>query len=213
MSTSQAPVGPLPQKVYWRRRLIAGLGLVAVILAIVLILVRPGQGAPPSDPPHGSPVGSASSEPDSPAAEEEPPTAADGSPGACTAASVTLEAITDKRTYAVDERPQLSLTVTNTGAHPCTLQAGSDLQEYRITSGTDVIWSSKHCQEDPQPAETVLDPDESVSTTPLEWARERSTPDTCEGEREAVVGGGASYHLEVVVGELESAQTKQFILL
>src|SRR3712207_7304720 len=48
-----------------------------------------------------------------------------------------------KDDYAQDELPQLSLTLTNSSSAPCLVQAGTDVQEYRITSGSDLIWSSK----------------------------------------------------------------------
>lgn len=192
-----------------------GLGLLAVILAIVLIIVRPGQGGatPPSDPPATSPAAE-SADPEAAAEPEpdEPAPNADGSPAACTAGFVKLEAVMDKDDYAQDELPQVSLKVTNTGERPCLLKAGTDVQEYRITSGSDLIWSSKHCQQDQQPAEVVLEPKKSVSTTPFEWSRERSDPNTCEGERAAAVGGGATYMLQVFVGELQS-ETNRFVLL
>jgi hypothetical protein len=212
MSTSRSPVGPLPPKVYWRRRIVVGLGLLAVLVAIVLIVVRPGQGAatPPSDPPATSPAAE-SAEPD-PEVEPEGEQPADGSAAACTAASVTVEAVMDKEDYAQGERPQLSLKITNTGEAPCLLKAGTDVQEYRITSGSDLIWSSVHCQKETQPAERVLKKDESVSTTPFEWSRERSDPNTCDGERAAAVGGGATYVLQVFVGDLQS-EANRFVLL
>lgn len=215
MSTSRSPVGPLPAKVYWRRRIVVGLGLLAVLVAIVLIVVRPGQGAatPPSDPPATSPAAeSAEPEEDAEEAEEEPPAETDGTPAACTAGSVQLEAVMDKDDYAQDELPQLSLTLTNTGSEPCLIQAGTDVQEYRITSGSDQIWSSTDCQQDQQPAEVVLEPGKSVSTTPIEWSRERSDPNACDGEWAAAVGGGATYVLQVFVGDLES-DANRFVLL
>jgi hypothetical protein len=212
MSTSRPPVGPLPQKVYWRRRLVLGLGLLAVVIAIVLIVVRPGQTAPPSDPP-GSPSGTSSAEPDDEAdGDQEPTTNPDGSPAPCNAGTVQVEAVMDKDDYGQDELPQLSLKISNVGTTPCLLEAGTDVQEYRITSGSDLIWSSAHCQENPQPAEAVLEPGKPVSTTPFEWSRERSDPNTCGGERAAAVGGGATYVLQVFVGDLESGMNR-FVLL
>ena len=43
MSTIKHPVGPQSSKVYWRRRLVVGLGLLAVLVIILLIIVRPGS--------------------------------------------------------------------------------------------------------------------------------------------------------------------------
>jgi hypothetical protein len=209
MSTSRSPVGPLPSRVYWRRRIVVGLGLLAVLVAIVLIVVRPGQGAatPPSDPPASSPA--AESEDTDAAAERQP---ADGAAVACTPGSVQVEAVMDKDDYAEGELPQLSLTLTNISSEPCLIHAGTDVQEYRITSGSDLIWSSKDCQQEPVPTELVLEPGKVVSTTPFGWSRERSDPTTCEGERAAAVGGGATYVLQVTVGEFES-DTNRFVLL
>jgi hypothetical protein len=212
MSTSRSPVGPLPAKVYWRRRLVVGLGLLAVLVAIALIVIRPGQGAatPPSDPPATSPAAE-SVEPEDDA-EEQQPADSDGTPAPCTAGSVQVEAVMDEDDYAQDQLPQLSLTLTNIGSTSCLVQAGTDVQEYRITSGSDLIWSSRDCQEEQQPAEVVLKPGKAVSTPPFEWSRERSDPTTCDGERADAVGGGATYVLQVFVGDFES-DTNRFVLL
>ncbi|MFL0711298.1 MAG: hypothetical protein ACJLS2_00255 [Microcella pacifica] len=50
MSTLRNPVGPQPPQVYWRRRLVVGLGILAVIIIIILIVVRPGAGDTATDP-------------------------------------------------------------------------------------------------------------------------------------------------------------------
>src|SRR3712207_6189457 len=100
MSTSRSPVGPLPAKVYWRRRIVVGLGLLAVLVAIVLIVVRPGQGAatPPSDPPTSSLAAeSAEQDEEYEDASDEQPANTGGTPAACTAGSVQVEAVMDKR--------------------------------------------------------------------------------------------------------------------
>ncbi len=204
MSTIRNPVGPQPAKVYWRRRLIVLLGLLAVILVIVLIVVRPGSGAAND--------GAAPSATDEPAASETtaPPSSTEVVP--CTEEMIEVVAVTDAEAYDPTTQPQLSLEVTNTGEQPCTMQGGSDVQEYRITSGSEVIWTSKDCQTDPAPAEVQLQPGESVSGGPIPWDRTRSSKDTCETPREAVVAGGASYHLSVFIGDFQSEQTRQFVL-
>lgn len=208
MSTFRNPVGPQPAKVYWRRRLVVLLGLLAVILVVVLIVVRPGSaesagsGEEPADT-----AGTAESESPSPE-----PIEADGDAPACSPGSVALTAVTDKDVYAPEETPQLSFSLVNTGAEPCLLPVGSDVQEYVITSGADTIWSSKHCQSAPQAQDMILKPNEPVSPAPIAWDRTRSDPSTCEAERPVVPGGGASYHLGVTVGELTAADTRQFLL-
>ena len=74
---------------------------------------------------------------------------------------------------------------------------------------------STDCQVDPIDAEVSLTPGTPISSSvPIVWDRTRSSPDTCEGPRESVPAGGASYHLSVSGRRVRrSAQpTKQFLL-
>ena len=192
------------------------LGLVAVIIAIVLVIVRPGSSQGDEPDAAGAPTSSAT--PAATDAAEPPPTviptepvAADGD--ACAEKNVVVEAVTDKTVYEAGEQPQLSVTITNTGKNTCVLNAGTKAQVFTISSGSDVYWTSTDCQVDPIDAEVSLTPDTPISSTvPLLWDRTRSSPDTCEGGREAAPAGGASYHLSVSVDGFESDTTKQFLL-
>ena len=186
------------------------LGLIAVIVAVVLIIVRPGAsqgddaGADPSTTPSASPAPDATTIPTE-------PTAADGDP--CSAEKVSVEAVTDKSSYEAAEQPQLSVTITNTGKNVCVLNAGTAVQVFTITSGDEVYWTSTDCQVDPIDAEVSLAPGTPVSSSaPIIWDRTRSSPETCEGPRETVPAGGASYHLAVSVDGFESAEKRQFLL-
>lgn len=200
MSTFRSPVGPQPARVYWRRRLVVLLGLIAVIVIIVLIVVRPGSGAPAPTPSPSASAGATDATGES-----------DGG-AACDPATLSVEAITDATSYEPGVIPQLSFTLKSRQTEPCTVEAGSDLQEFRITSGEEVIWSSRDCQTDEQPAVITLEPGVPLQSPTIPWDRTRSAPDTCDVPREPVVAGGASYHLSVIIGDLESAETKQFLL-
>jgi hypothetical protein len=197
MSTFRTPVGPQPSKVYWRRRLVVLLGLLAVVLVIILIVVRPGSGKPAAAPSN------------SPSAAATTATAK-----ACKPAIVQVEALVDASSYGAGVEPQLSLAITNTGTTPCTMQAGSDVQEYRVTSGSELIWSSKDCQSAPVPATVTLQPGVPVSAGPIAWDRTRSSAATCSTKGAQVTAKGASYHLSVIVDGIKSpdALTKQFLL-
>ncbi|WP_210507660.1 hypothetical protein [Naasia sp. SYSU D00057] len=214
----RSPVGPQPSSVYWRRRILVLLGLIAVIAAVVLVIVRPGANAAPADPsPSPSPAAEESAPAATPAPDEatEDP-AASGAVAPCTAGQVQVIAVTDKTTYAEGESPQLSWTISNTGAAPCSLNVGTNAQVFTITSGSDTVWTSTDCQAEGQDVEYTLETAasgaEPTPVSPLQWDRERSTPDTCDGNRPQVTGGGASYHLTVSVGGFESADSAQFIL-
>jgi len=95
MSTFKHPVGAQPEKVYWRRRLIVGLGLLAVILVIVLIVVKPGSNTPAgSTTPTSTPTAESST-----AATPAPTTsAAPVAEGECDPANVQVTAVTDATT-------------------------------------------------------------------------------------------------------------------
>lgn len=192
------------------------LGLVAVIVAVVLIFVRPGssEGGEPDAAGGTSPSQSpdTSDEADTPPTViPTEPTAADGD--ACAVKDIIVEAVTDKTVYEAGEQPQLSVTITNTGKNVCVLNAGTKAQVFTIKSGEEVYWLSTDCQVDPIDAEVSLAPGAPISSSvPIVWDRTRSSVETCNGPREAVPAGGASYHLSVAVDGFESDTSKQFLL-
>jgi len=200
MSTIRNPVGPQPPRVYWRRRAVVGLVFLAVIIAIILIVVRCSSGDANAN---GGTAGS------TPTPE---PSETSGEIPECDPAKVTVEAVTDAAGYDPGVNPQLSLVVKSTATTPCTLEVGTDVQEFVITSGDEVIWTSTDCQVDPQPRVQLLNPGVPVASASIPWDRTRSSPDTCDVPRDPVTADGASYHLSVKVGDLESATTKQFVL-
>jgi hypothetical protein len=204
MTSIRTPVGPLSPEVYWRRRLVVGIGILAVVIIIVLIIVRPGSGAP-ADAPAAEPQTSESAAP-----AEEP--VVSGEITDCTPSRIVVTAVTDAESYPAGQQPQLSLTLLNTGTVACTLPAGSDVQTYVISSGSDRIWASTDCQQPGVAAVITLEPGEPLPSTPFAWERTRSSVDNCEAEREQVIAGGATYRLSVVVGEFESADDRPFIL-
>ncbi len=200
MSTFRNPVGPQPARVYWRRRLVVGIGLLAVIVVVLLIIFQPRGTSGPAPTPSGSPSASSSSNASNAAMPD------------CDPQKVTLEPITDASGYDAGVNPKLSFTLKSSMTETCLIEVGTDIQEYRITSGDELIWSSTDCQTDAAPATTTLQPGVPKQSTPITWDRTRSSVDTCNTTREAVTAGGASYHLQVIVGDITSPTTKQFLL-
>ena len=209
MSTIKHPVGPQSSKVYWRRRLVVGLGLLFVLVIIILIIVRPGASNGQPDGTTKAPASTAST--DAPANAAVDPA---GTPTKCDPGQVQVEATTDADTYAPGIVPQLSLSITNTGSVPCVINAGTAKQVFTISSGQDVYWKSTDCQTDASDADVTLEPTVPVSsTTPVSWDRVRSSPDSCDSEtRPEAPGGGAYYLLAVAVDGIEAATPKQFSL-
>ncbi len=202
MSTFRTPVGPQPPSVYWRRRLVLGLGLLAVIVIVILIIVRPGSGAPaPTPKPTNTSTAPASSAPTNAAGQVE-----------CDLSKVTLTATTDSNSYDAGVQPKLSFTLQSRMTEDCVIEAGSDLQEFRITSGDELIWTSKDCQESPVAATAILIPGVPLAGPVADLGPHPIVDRHLHDARDPVVAEGSSYHLQVIVGELTSTNSTQFLL-
>lgn len=198
--------------VYRRRRLVVGLGLLAVIVAIILIIVQPGGGTPnPSTPTSSSTSrpGAASTAAATPMATS---AAGTSDAPACDVKNLTVGAITDAVDYQAGVLPQLSLTITNTGTTPCVYNVGTSKQVLTITSGAETYWMSSDCQTDPTDLDAVLEPGKTETSAPIQWSRERSAAGACDTAGAAVPANGASYYLTAKVGEVSSKESRQFLL-
>ncbi len=191
------PQRRLPASVYWRRRLVVLGGLFAVIAVIVLIIVRPGFG-----------VNSTPTQAETDAMNQE------STLGNCLPSQIELVARTDQTAYDSGMNPQLWMGIRNISTVDCIVDVGTDVQRYEISTGPDLIWSSSHCQTDSVPFEITLLAGSEQETAGIPWDRTRSAVDTCgtPETRPEATGGGASYHLKVFLGDLESAETRQFLL-
>ena len=214
MSTIKQPVGRQSSKVYRRRRFVVGLGLLAVLVILFLIIVKPGASNGDADSPKKAAVDSTESAAptDGGSAIPEVATAVDGA--TCDPAAVQVAALTDANTYAEGVLPQLSLSLTNIGTTDCVINAGNATQVFTIMSGADVYWTSTDCQTNPIDAQVTLKPGVVMPlATPIPWDRTRSAVDTCQTEtRTAVPAGGASYYLHVTVDGIEAAEPALMIL-
>ncbi|MCL2515076.1 MAG: hypothetical protein FWF16_03915 [Microbacteriaceae bacterium] len=226
MSTNRRPVGRRSAAVYRRRRLAVLVGLLAVVVLVVLLVTHPWQGAatPTGD---RSPAASGHTPAPSPAASGTPAPSASGTPAPttiptvkasaagdpCDPVNIDVQAITDAARYASTARPLLSLSLTNTGAQMCTIDAGTASMVFTITSGHEQYWTSTDCQTDPVHTVIKLEPHQTLTSVPIAWDRTRSSKTTCSAKTRTVApGGGASYHLAVAVDGIASKTTKQFIL-
>jgi hypothetical protein len=226
--------------VYRRRRLVALLGLLAVIAIVVWLVVAPpwrgsaadGPGPVPAATPTGDPVATdlpalqsdgteatpvpdAGGEAQAPAegAAEQPASDSANSAEPCLPGDLLVEAVTDKTEYAAGENPQLSIRLTNNG-EACTLNVGTTGQVFTVMSGNDTWWKSTDCQAEPSDMMVLLEAGQVVtSAAPIAWDRTRSSVDSCgDAGRQAAPAGGASYHLYVSIGGVNSTNTAQFLL-
>lgn len=146
--------------------------------------------------------------------EPSPSPTDDGTPQPCDPNSITVQALTSQAEYSTDQRPEFSIRLENTGGVDCTFNVGTTKQVFTVSSGEDVWWRSTDCQTEPSDMLVTLEAGQVVtSAEPVVWDRTRSGVDTCDDENRPVApGGGASYHLRVAIGGIESEQTRQFIL-
>ncbi|MFJ4295407.1 hypothetical protein [Curtobacterium sp. NPDC089689] len=221
MSSFRHPVGPERPSVYWRRRAIALGAVLVVVIVVVLIVVGRGNGATPAAAPSASAGTSGSSSSSSaPAASSSskastsplpsPSAAADGA--ACTKDQIELTPVVDKTAYGPTEDPKIAMSITNTGSNSCHMDLGSAQQVLTISSGEEQYWSSKDCQTNGTDQDVTIKAGQKLTTPSIAWDRTRSSASTCDASRPSVTGGGASYHLSVAVGNIESAKSVQFIL-
>jgi len=219
MSSFRHPVGPEKPGVYWRRRATVIGVLLLIVVVVVLIVVGRGSGATSAEPTatatgstspsSSSGSGSASSSP-SPRSTPSASSAADGS--TCAKDQIQLTAVVDKTAYGPTEDPKIAMSIKNTGANSCHMDLGSSQQVLTISSGEEQYWSSKDCQTGGTNQDVTIKAGQTLTTPAIAWDRTRSSTSTCDSSRPSVTGGGASYHLQVGVGNIESKSSVQFIL-
>ncbi|ROS33841.1 hypothetical protein EDF53_3346 [Curtobacterium sp. PhB78] len=173
----------------------------------------PSASAPASAPASASAGGASSAAPSrsaSASASASGSGAADGS--TCSKDQVVLTPVLDKEAYGPTEDPKIAMSIKNTGTNSCHLDLGSAQQVLTISSGEEQYWSSKDCQTGGTNQDVTIKSGQTLTTPAIAWDRTRSSTTTCDASRPAVSADGASYHLQVAVGNLESKASVQFIL-
>ncbi|MBO0909293.1 MULTISPECIES: hypothetical protein [Arthrobacter] len=218
-TSNRAPERP-SAAVYRRRRIVAGIlvllvliGLVAGISAAVNMLrgddsasatetteeaTLPG---PDSQQPGAAPAGTAA--PTAPAASPAATASATAAPALCPPASVGVSATTDALSYTAGVAPMLTMTVTNTGAEACDVNVGTSQMEFIITSGSDRIFSSADCQQAGEDLFKTIKPN-TVETAKFSWDRQRSAPGCSEVASNPNPG---TYSFTARLGNISSERT------
>jgi hypothetical protein len=180
------PRGRAPASVYWVRR-----ALVLVVLVALLLVLRwgyhrithtssdaaPGPSATPTvTATHSTPTPTPTHTPTHTASATASATATAGpsssgtpSPTAttklCSDSDITVTASTDAASYPVGSTPKLRMRIQNTSSTPCRRDVGAVQNELVITSGAAHVWSSDDCSPGGQPDVATLQPDQSYSVT------------------------------------------------
>lgn len=159
------PVGPLPSAVYWRRRAVTIVALVAAVALILWVVSRLASAEPGSGTATAGTSGSASNsaaesaaDPTGSAAPADPGTAADPSvaatgsadpaatqppasetappaPGVCAPESIKVSVSANGNEFAYGSKPKLILSVQNVGAQSCYRDLNAAGQEITVWDG------------------------------------------------------------------------------
>ena len=198
------PVGRLPARVYWRRRLVLLTVLVALLTAGGWLVVRlvdpPGEGftAAGAATSAGRPVPTPALEnllpslagvrtPGSPGPETRPtptPTPAGPTPGGpCTDEMVDL-VLQAPTTAPAGSEVRIEIVVRNVSDVPCERRLDAGLQEVRLADSDGArLWGSNDCLQEGGDRTATLEPGEDV-VLPVVWSGRTSEP-TCTEARSA----------------------------
>lgn len=218
------PVGSLPPRVYWKRR---ALGIVIVLaLAVVPFLLLGGRdaseaagaGATRSADPVGTPqlelvpaepVDMSTTAPTTTAqATTSPPatsgpaptTAAPAAPGPCTDAMLGVTAGSEQPQYSAQDKPTLLMTVQNVSPQPCVRDLGTAQQEWGLFDGDVRLWGSNDCLSDPAANVQTLQPGQQVVLR-VDWSG-LSSDRQCTESRQRLAPG--DYQLRARIGTAQS---------
>ncbi|WP_430867880.1 hypothetical protein [Demequina aurantiaca] len=190
------PIGDEPAQVYWKRRLIAVVGIVAVILVIWFLISAATGGDDSGAPTDSSPAATTSA---SPAAASG---SGDSASRACGSDDIGITTTANPASVGADALPVFDVGLAQTGSSACLIDTDADGTELLITSGDDRIYSSMDCPDDNTIASTqlVLEPGASEDLA-ITWNRQRSLPDCAT---ETAVPGAGTYNATVTVQGIQS---------
>jgi hypothetical protein len=206
------PLGNLPARVYWRRRLVfIGLPLLVIVLLLWAALSSGGNHSNPraaastTTKPASSAQTTTSAQPRDPGSvavstttPKATSTAASSSPastaskaaagkGSCSAGALDVAAGTDKKSFTVKSQPGLSMLVTNTSGSACKLDVADKHDEWRVYSGDARVWDSHDCAVRSGSHVITLSAQQAIRLS-ITWSGLTSLP-KCAGTRMAVQAG------------------------
>ena len=170
------PRGPLPPGVYWVRRIVAVLVIIAVVLGArwVYHKLRSSSSATPVASPSASktptPTPTPSKTPTPTPSKTPTPTPSKTTPSpssstlrTCANSDIRVTASTDAASYVVGSTPKLRMRIQNVSSTPCKRDLGAGANELLITSGSAHVWSSDDCNPSTASDVQTMQPDQSFS--------------------------------------------------
>lgn len=189
--------GKVSARVYRRRRItVAVLALVLIgllawgISAVVGMFSAEQPQAPQTQGQNvqASPSPSSSEQPD------------EASQNLCKSGEIEVVASLDKRNYAPEENPVLTLSIENTSKRDCEINVGTSQQEFLISSGSDRIFSTVDCLANSEDVLLKFAAGQKESAK-FSWDRKRSAPG-CKAINAQPLPG--TYKFTAALGEVTS---------
>lgn len=222
------PQGPLPPRIYWRRRglaiAIAAAILAAVVAVVVVVMGNAGAGTKSTIKPAAipetapadvmpevktpiTPMGQPPAPmPTATAAVTPPPVLKEGDD--CPDSTLAVKGLTSQPHYNMGDQPKFTMVVTNIGLVACKRDVGAAvLAAYVYTLDNNRLWSNLDCAPSNETLVKMFNPGEQV-TTEVTWTGMSSAPQ-CPLPRQPI--GAGTYNLVVQLGNLRSA-TVPFII-
>lgn len=138
VSTVLRPVGPHEPRVYWLRRAV----VIGLILVLIVVLTEAFAGGSSKPPKKNRPVTHPSTTTTATSSASTPATT---TVSACSPTALTLALSTDSDSYKAGQSVKLIGAFSNSGTSSCTLSVAPSREIWTVKSGTDTIWTSKHC--------------------------------------------------------------------
>ena len=118
----------------------------------------------------------------------------------CKSGEIEVVASLDKRNYAPEENPVLTLSIENTSKRDCEINVGTSQQEFLISSGSDRIFSTVDCLANSEDVLLKFAAGQKESAK-FSWDRKRSAPG-CKAINAQPLPG--TYKFTAALGEVTS---------
>lgn len=189
--------GKVSARVYRRRRItVAVLALVLIGLLVwgVSAVVGMFSAEQPQAPQTQDQKVQASPSPSSSEQADE------ASQNLCKSGEIEVAASLDKRNYAPEENPVLTLSIENTSKRDCEINVGTSQQEFLISSGSDRIFSTVDCLANSEDVLLKFSAGQKENAK-FSWDRKRSAPG-CKAINAQPLPG--TYKFTAALGEVTS---------
>jgi hypothetical protein len=166
MSSVLYPVGPLPPKVYWVRRLVV-LGVPLILILIIAFSCSGGGGGRPSAGtgagmnPTTTPTDTASTDPNA----------------ACVPGdlSAVLDTSADGSIYPVGASPVFTATITNVSLTSCKFTSAAANEKWTVWTGPTKFWTTAGCPRSDTSSTKKLAPQASMQLS-ITWDGKQLDP-------------------------------------